>query len=71
MEWGDDGRFGEASAVMQVLSATVVVRKAQSCKVKLSIYRSVYAVTLTCGPELWAVTEGTHAPEMRFLRRGG
>lgn len=45
MEWGMTGRFGEASAVMKVLYWTVVVRKAQSCEVKLSIYRSVYAAT--------------------------
>lgn len=37
---------------MHVLYWTVVVRKALSCKMKLSIYRSVYAATLTCGPEL-------------------
>ena len=40
---------------------------------KLSIYRSIYAPTLTYGHELWVMTERTRsriqAAEMSFLRR--
>ena len=35
----------------------VVVKRELSWKAKLSIYQSIYIPTLTCGHELWIVTE--------------
>ncbi|KAK7921963.1 hypothetical protein WMY93_008865 [Mugilogobius chulae] len=64
-----DRRIGAASAVMQSLYRTVVVKKELSRKAKLSIY----VPTLTYGHELWVMTERTRsriqAVEMSFLRR--
>ena len=73
MEREIDRRIGAASAVMQSLYRTVVVKKELSRKAKLSIYRSIYVPTLTCGHEIWVMTERTRsriqAVEMSFLRR--
>ncbi|KAK7913334.1 hypothetical protein WMY93_013545 [Mugilogobius chulae] len=73
MEREIDRRIGAASAVMQSLYRTVVVKKELSRKAKLSIYRSIYVPTLTYGHELWVTTERTRsriqAVEMSFLRR--
>ncbi|KAK7881170.1 hypothetical protein WMY93_029579 [Mugilogobius chulae] len=73
MEREIDRRIDAASAVMQSLYRTVVVKKELSRKAKLSIYRSIYVPTLTYGHELWVMTERTRsriqAVEMSFLRR--
>nr|XP_049578940.1 vacuolar protein sorting-associated protein 4A isoform X1 [Syngnathus scovelli]XP_049578941.1 vacuolar protein sorting-associated protein 4A isoform X1 [Syngnathus scovelli]XP_049578942.1 vacuolar protein sorting-associated protein 4A isoform X1 [Syngnathus scovelli]XP_049578943.1 vacuolar protein sorting-associated protein 4A isoform X1 [Syngnathus scovelli]XP_049578944.1 vacuolar protein sorting-associated protein 4A isoform X1 [Syngnathus scovelli]XP_049578945.1 vacuolar protein sorting- len=73
MEREIDRRIGAASAVMRTLYRSVVVKRELSQKAKLSIYRSIYAPTLTYGHELWVVTERTRsriqAAEMSFLRR--
>ncbi|MDG2633017.1 hypothetical protein P7M35_24665, partial [Vibrio parahaemolyticus] len=73
MEREIDRRIGAASAVMQALNRSVVVKRELSQKVKLSIYRSIYVPTLTYGHELWVVTERMRsriqAAEMSFLRR--
>ncbi|KAK7915621.1 hypothetical protein WMY93_011382 [Mugilogobius chulae] len=73
MEREIDRRIGAASAVMQSLYRTVVVKKELSRKAKLLIYRSIYVPTLTYGHELWVMTERTRsriqAVEMSFLRR--
>ncbi|KAK7944758.1 hypothetical protein WMY93_000486 [Mugilogobius chulae] len=73
MEREIDRRIGAASAVMQSLYRTVVVKKELSRKAKLSIYRSIYVPTLTYGHELWVMTERKRsriqAVEMSFLRR--
>ncbi|KAI3371926.1 hypothetical protein L3Q82_006798 [Scortum barcoo] len=70
-----DRRIGAASAVMQSVYRTVVVKKELSRKAKLSIYRSIYVPTLTYGHELWVMTERTRsriqAAEMSFLRTWG
>ncbi|KAI3370787.1 hypothetical protein L3Q82_007322 [Scortum barcoo] len=50
---GPDRRIGAASAVMWSVYRTIVVKKEPSQKAKLSIYRSIYAPTLTYGYELW------------------
>lgn len=42
-----DKLFGEASAVMQALGQTVVVKRELSQKAKLLIYRSIYIPTFT------------------------
>lgn len=47
-----DKRFGAASALMQVLYWTIVVKWEMSLKAKLSIYQSIYITTLTFGQEL-------------------
>ncbi|KAI3352999.1 hypothetical protein L3Q82_019575 [Scortum barcoo] len=62
-----------ASAVMRLVYRTVMVKKELSRKAKLSIYRSVYAPTLTYGHELWAnglkgQDSRILAAEMSFLR---
>ncbi|KAK7884420.1 hypothetical protein WMY93_027543 [Mugilogobius chulae] len=73
MEHEIDRWIGAASAVMQSLYQTVVVKKELSQKAKLSIYRSIYVPTLTYGHELWVMTERTRsriqAVKMSFLRR--
>ncbi|KAL7853999.1 hypothetical protein AOLI_G00208430 [Acnodon oligacanthus] len=46
-------RLGQATAVMRSLYWTVVVKRELSQKVKLSVYRSFYILTLTYGHELW------------------
>ncbi|KAI3362523.1 hypothetical protein L3Q82_012816 [Scortum barcoo] len=54
MEREIDRRIGAASAVMRSVYRTVVVKKELSRKaVKLSIYWSIYAPTLTYGHKLW------------------
>ncbi|KAL0152538.1 hypothetical protein M9458_052261 [Cirrhinus mrigala] len=72
MEREIDRRIGAASAVMRSLYRSVVVKKELSCKAKLSIYRSIYILTLTYGHELWVMTERIRsriqAAEMSFLR---
>uniref|UniRef100_A0A3B3QGI4 Reverse transcriptase domain-containing protein n=1 Tax=Paramormyrops kingsleyae TaxID=1676925 RepID=A0A3B3QGI4_9TELE len=71
MEWEIDRRIGAASAMMQALHRSVMVKKELSQKAKLSIYRSIYVSTLTYGHELWVVTERmrsrVQAAEMSFL----
>ena len=52
-----DRQIGAASAVMQVLYWTIVVKKELSLKAKLLIYKLVYSPTLTYGHKLWVVTE--------------
>ncbi|TWW78306.1 hypothetical protein D4764_11G0004270 [Takifugu flavidus] len=73
MEREIDRRIGAASAVMQTLHQSVVVKRELSRKAKLSIYRSIFVPTLTYGHELWVMTERTRsrvqAAEMSFLRR--
>ncbi|KAI3366038.1 hypothetical protein L3Q82_009865 [Scortum barcoo] len=73
MEREIDRRIGAASAVMRSVYRTVVLKKELSRKAKLSIYRSIYAPTITYGHELWVMTERTRsriqAAEMSFLRR--
>nr|XP_049572422.1 uncharacterized protein LOC125965716 [Syngnathus scovelli] len=73
MEREIDRRIGAASAIMRTLYRSVVVKRELSQKAKLSIYRSIYAPTLTYGHELWVVTERTRSriqvAERSFLRR--
>ena len=58
MEWEIDRQIGKASAVMRKLKLLSVVGKRElSQKAKFSIYRSIYVPSLTCGHELWVVTE--------------
>ncbi|KAI3369582.1 hypothetical protein L3Q82_024487 [Scortum barcoo] len=59
MEREIDRRIGAASAwLCGRCTRTVVVKKELSRKAKLSIYRSVYAPTLTYGHELWGGVPG-------------
>ncbi|KAK3506157.1 hypothetical protein QTP70_018390, partial [Hemibagrus guttatus] len=68
-----DRRIGAAAAVMRSMYRSVVVKKELSQKVKLLIYQSIYAPTLTYGHELWVMTERVRsriqAAEISFLRR--
>ncbi len=52
----------EASAVMQALRQTVMVKKELSRKAKLSIYQSIYVPTLTYVHQLWVMTERLRLP---------
>ena len=52
-----DRRIGAALAVMQMLKWSIVVRRELSQMAKLSIYRSLYVLTLINGHELRLVTE--------------
>ncbi|KAK0152442.1 putative uncharacterized transposon-derived protein F52C9.6 [Merluccius polli] len=73
MEREIDRRIGVASAVMRTLHGSVAVKRELSQKAKLSIYQSIFVPALTCGHELWVVTERTRsrvqAAKMNFLRR--
>ena len=65
------GGLVQQSAVMRVLYQTIVVKRELSRKAKLSIYQSIYVLTLTYGHELWVVTERMRsriqAAKMSFL----
>lgn len=52
-----DRWIGAASALMQILYQSIVVKRKLSRKPKLSIHRSIYVPTLTYGHELWVVNE--------------
>ncbi len=71
MEREIDRWTGAASAVMQMLNQSVVVKRELSRKVKISIYRLIYIPTLTFGHELWVMTERIRlliqVAEMSFL----
>ena len=66
-------RIGAAGAVLQSLYRTVVTKRELSQKAKLSVYRAIFAPTLTYGHEVWVMTERIRsriqAAEMSFLRR--
>ncbi len=68
-----DRRIRAASAVIRTLNWSVVVKRELSWKVKLSVYRSTYILTLTYGHELWVMTERTRsriqAAKISFLFR--
>ena len=57
MELEVDRWIGAASALMQALYWTVVVKRELSQKAKLSIYQSFYIPTFTYGHNLWGVTK--------------
>lgn len=50
-----DKRSGAASAVVQSLHRSIVVKNKFRRKAKLSIYRSIYVPALIYSQELWAV----------------
>lgn len=52
-----DWEISVASAIMQALYRTVVVRREQSWKVQLLIYQSICIPTLTYAHEKWVTTE--------------
>uniref|UniRef100_A0A8C6MJY5 Reverse transcriptase domain-containing protein n=1 Tax=Nothobranchius furzeri TaxID=105023 RepID=A0A8C6MJY5_NOTFU len=72
-DWEIDRRIGSASAVMRMVSRSIMVKRELSQKARLSIYWSIYVPILTYGHELWVMTERTRlriqAVEMSFLRR--
>ncbi|KAK0155439.1 hypothetical protein N1851_002166 [Merluccius polli] len=57
-----DRRMGAASAVMQALYRTVVVKRELSREAKLSIHWSFFIPTLTYGHELWRKGEELSDP---------
>ena len=63
--------IGAASAVIQTLYPSVVVKTELSQKARLSAYRSIFVPTLTCGPDLWVETKRIRwqiqVAEMYFL----
>ena len=68
-----DTRIGKASAAMQALHYSVVMKRELSKKAKLSIFKAVFVPILTYGHESWVMTERVRsqvqASEMRFVRR--
>ena len=68
-----DIRIGKASAVMQVLHYSIVMKQELSKKAKLSIFKTVFVPILIYGHESWVMTERVRsqvqASEVRFLRR--
>ena len=59
MEREIDRQIGVVSAVMRTLSLAVVVKRELSQKATLSIYWSIFVLTLTSGHKLWVLTERT------------
>ena len=68
-----DTRIGKASAVMQALYYSVVVRRELSKKAKLSIFKTVCVPIFTYDHEYWLMTKRVRSQvqpsEMRFLQR--
>ena len=68
-----DTQIGKASAVMQALHYSVVMKPELSKKAKLSVFEAVFVPILTYGHESWVMTKRmrsqVQASEMRFLRR--
>lgn len=73
MECETDRQFGGVSAVMWWEYQTIGVKRQPSWTAKHSIYQSIYAPALTCGFELWVVTQRMRSrlqtAEIRSLRR--
>jgi len=72
MEREMDRWIGAASAVMQAMCWSVVVKRELSQNATLLIYQSIYVPTLTYGHKIWVVTERRlriQAAELSFLRR--
>ena len=68
-----DTRIGKASAVIQSLHNSVVMKREMSKMAKLSIFKTVFFPILTYGHKSWVMTERVRsqvqASEMRFLQR--
>ena len=68
-----DIRIGKASAIMQALQYSVVMKRELSKIAKLPIIKAVFVPILTYGHESWVMTERVRsqvqASEMRFLRK--
>lgn len=68
-----DRRIGAASGVIRSFYHTIVTKAKLSNKTKVTIFKSVYRLTLIHGHEHWVRTEKLRsriqAAEMRFLRR--
>ncbi len=58
IKWRSSSILGSCSRVREKWSVRLTVL---SRKAKLSIYRSIYAPTLTCGHELWVLTGRTRS----------
>ena len=68
-----DVRSSKASAVMQALHHSVVLKRELRRKAKLSVFKSIFVSILTNGHEFWVMTERMRtqmrASEMRFQQK--
>jgi len=68
-----DTRIGKDNAVLRELYRSVGKKRELSNTVKLSVFKSIYVLFLTCGHESWVMTERVltqvQAPKLGFLRR--
>ena len=68
-----DTRIGKDNAVLRELYRSVVTKRELSNTIKLSVFKSIYVLILTCGHESWGMTERiliqVQAPNLGFLRR--
>ena len=68
-----DIRIGKASAAMQVLHSSVVMKRELSEKTKLSIFKTIFVPVFIYGHESWVLTERVRlqmqAYQIRFLQR--
>ena len=68
-----DTPVGKASAAMQALHYSVVIKQELSKKAKLSIFKAVLVPILTYGHESWVMTKTVRsqvqASEIRFLQK--
>jgi len=66
-------RIGKASAVMQALQYSVVMKRELSEKAKLSVFKTVFVPFLTYGHDSWVMTERirsqVQASERKFLQK--
>jgi len=52
-----DGWIAKANAVLRELYRSVVTKREVSHTAKLSVFKSVFVLILTCDPESWILTE--------------
>jgi len=66
-------RIGKDNAVLRELHRSVVTKRELSNIIKLSVFKSIFVLILTCGHESWVMTERiltqVQAPKLGFFRR--
>jgi len=67
-----DIRIGNDNAVLRQLYRSVDTKRELSSTLKLSVFKSIFVLILTCGHEAWVMTERitrVQTPKLGFLRR--
>ena len=67
-----DIRIGNDNAVLRQLYRSLDTKRELSSTLKLSVFKSIFVLILTCGHEAWVMTERitrVQTPKLGFLRR--